>query len=85
MHYVIFCYAMKHTMHAWKGYFTRMTNDTQVEQLSAPSPAPPLVVLPPLSPGGEMAQCSEDCGWLISLLVIQKHHLQHDTRKELCR
>ena len=27
----------------------------------------------------------EDCGWLISLLVMQKHHLQHDTRKELCR
>ena len=60
MYHVIFCYAMKHViMHAcMERVFTRMTNDTQVEQLSAPSPAPPLVVLPPLSPGGEMAQCT---------------------------
>ena len=44
------------------------TQTQPLTSLCSPSPAPPLVVLPPLSPGGGMAQCSVITAPTVSLL-----------------
>ena len=47
--------------------------------LCSPSPAPPLVVLPPLSPGGGMVQCSVMTAPTVSLLKCWQMQWQPPT------
>ena len=62
MYHVIFCYTMKHVI------MERVLDNKLMTLLLIPSPAPPLVVLPPLSPGGGMTHCSVMTAPTVSLL-----------------